>query len=223
MCAVLLPLARRERTAGGVFCRICSTKHRFPWAGGWCRCRWLRPGEKRSLTAPSPAAGSLRPEPARGRQREQEVRQQAQQEGAEGQPDVGHPPGHVLRGLAPLLRHQRDAGKRVRGFLCRVFKSFSLGIQLGWISGALQVLPESLWDQRCDFPREQRQGKTLRKGFGEFLRKGNVGMPGKPLRIGAEVGDAANPCGVPPARQSAAVSPPASSMCSPGSGTATAP
>lgn len=33
----------------------------------------------------------------------------------------------------------------------------------------LQVLLGSLWDQRCNFPREQQQGPTLQKGFGGLL------------------------------------------------------
>lgn len=79
-------------------------------------CRRLWPGEKCLLTTPSPTAGSPCPKSACSWQREQEVRQQAQQEGTEGQPDTGHPAGHVLRGLAPLLCHQCDTGKQVPGF-----------------------------------------------------------------------------------------------------------
>lgn len=79
-------------------------------------CRRLWAGEKCLLTTPSPTAGSPCPKSACSWQREQEVRQQAQQEGTEGQPDTGHPAGHVLRGLAPLLCHQCDTGKQVPGF-----------------------------------------------------------------------------------------------------------
>ncbi|XP_050178220.1 5-hydroxytryptamine receptor 6 isoform X2 [Myiozetetes cayanensis] len=74
---------------------------------GWHWCWQLESGEAHHH---SPATDSLCPEPAHGWQREQEVHQQTQQEGTEGQSDPGHPPGHVLRGLAPLLHYQCDTG-----------------------------------------------------------------------------------------------------------------
>ena len=125
--------------------------------GGWHRCGQLRPAEKPSLTAPSPSAGPPGPEPARGQQREQEVRQQAQQEGAEGQPDAGHPPRHVLCGVAPLLRHQCHAGKHVRGF-------FMLGFQKVFTLNPAGLAGKPL-GQKMQFPRQATARKNLLTGL----------------------------------------------------------
>lgn len=111
---------------------------------------------------PCPAAGSPCLQPASGRQRKQEVRQQAQQEGAESESDAGHPLGHVLRGLAPLLHYQRDTGKHTFCWFFNqeelFFKSIS---QPGSRLRCLQVSPESEGEKN---PSKARK---------------NAGVPGK--------------------------------------------
>lgn len=142
------------------FCFFCRfLQHQMPLPSG----RRLAPvpaapawGEAVSHR-PCPAAGSPCPQPAPGRQREQEVCQQAQQEGAEGESDAGHPLGHVLRGLAPLLHHQHDAGKHT--FCCFFFNQEGLFFksisQLGSRLSCLHVSPES-----CGFLGEKNPSKA---------------------------------------------------------------
>lgn len=109
------------------------------------------------------AVGPTCPKPGPGQQREQEVHQQAQQEGSEGQPDPGHPPGHVLRGLAAFLRHQRSSGKSLWGLDVGCPEVFPL--EFSWV---LMEAPEGLagpLGPRMQFPREQQQGKDPSKGI----------------------------------------------------------